>query len=73
MRPWSWQKATDFGRRSLVKTAIGRYKSIIGDPVSTVIEGDGRASRLNGENVHHGGFIGQDVQVTGKMKSRSFR
>ena len=27
----AWQKATDYGRRSLVETAFGRYKSIIGD------------------------------------------
>lgn len=27
----AWQKATDYGPRSLVETAIGRYKSIIGD------------------------------------------
>lgn len=27
----AWQKAHDYGRRSLVETAIGRYKSIIGD------------------------------------------
>ncbi len=26
----AWQKAHDYGRRSLVETAIGRYKSIIG-------------------------------------------
>ena len=26
----AWQKATDYGRRSLVETAIGRYKHIIG-------------------------------------------
>lgn len=25
-----WQAATDYGKRSLVETAIGRYKSIIG-------------------------------------------
>jgi hypothetical protein len=25
-----WQTATDYGKRSLVETAIGRYKSIIG-------------------------------------------
>ncbi len=25
-----WQKATGYGRRSLVETTIGRYKSIIG-------------------------------------------
>jgi len=27
----AWQKATDYGRRSMVETAFGRYKSIIGD------------------------------------------
>ncbi len=27
----AWQKAHDYGRRSLVETTIGRYKSIIGD------------------------------------------
>ncbi len=26
----AWQKATGYGRRSLVETAIGRYKHIIG-------------------------------------------
>ena len=26
-----WQAATDYGKRSLVETAIGRYKSMIGD------------------------------------------
>jgi hypothetical protein len=26
----AWQKATGYGRRSLVETAIGRYKSLIG-------------------------------------------
>jgi Transposase DDE domain len=26
----AWQKATGYGRRSLIETAIGRYKSIIG-------------------------------------------
>ena len=26
-----WQKAHDYGRRSLVETTMGRYKSIIGD------------------------------------------
>jgi hypothetical protein len=26
----AWQKATGYGRRSLVETAIGRYKAIIG-------------------------------------------
>ena len=26
----AWQKATGHGRRSLVETAIGRYKQIIG-------------------------------------------
>jgi hypothetical protein len=25
-----WQKATDYGRRALVETAMGRYKAIIG-------------------------------------------
>ena len=30
----AWQKATDYGRRSLVETAFGRYKSIIGDSLS---------------------------------------
>ncbi len=25
-----WQKATGYGRRSLVETAIGRYKHLIG-------------------------------------------
>lgn len=27
----AWQKAHDYGKRSLVETAIGRYKSFIGD------------------------------------------
>lgn len=27
----AWQKAHDYGRRSLVETTMGRYKSIIGD------------------------------------------
>ncbi|HVI21226.1 MAG TPA: hypothetical protein VM660_04155 [Bacillus sp. (in: firmicutes)] len=26
----AWQKATGYGRRSLVETAVGRYKAIIG-------------------------------------------
>jgi hypothetical protein len=26
----AWQKATDYGQRSLVETTMGRYKSIIG-------------------------------------------
>ena len=26
----AWQKATDYGRRSLVETAMGRYKALIG-------------------------------------------
>jgi hypothetical protein len=26
----AWQKATDYGRRSLVKTTLGRYKALIG-------------------------------------------
>ena len=26
----AWQKATGYGRRSLIETAIGRYKNIIG-------------------------------------------
>jgi len=26
----AWQKAMDYGRRSLVETAIGRYKHLIG-------------------------------------------
>ena len=26
----AWQKATGYGRRSLIETAIGRYKSMIG-------------------------------------------
>ena len=26
----AWQKATGYGRRSLIETAIGRYKSLIG-------------------------------------------
>ena len=30
----AWQKATGYGRRSLVKTAFGRYKSIIGNNLS---------------------------------------
>ncbi|MGI9508619.1 MAG: IS5 family transposase [Geminicoccaceae bacterium] len=30
----AWQKATDYGRRSLVETAIGRYKSVIGDSLN---------------------------------------
>ena len=30
----AWQKATDYGRRSLVETAFGRYKTIIGDSLS---------------------------------------
>ena len=34
-----WQKATDYGRRSLVKTAFGRYKSIIGDSLSARDDG----------------------------------
>ena len=25
-----WQVSTDYGKRSLVETAVGRYKSIIG-------------------------------------------
>jgi hypothetical protein len=27
----AWQKAHDYGRRMLVETTMGRYKSIIGD------------------------------------------
>ena len=27
---WAWQKATDYGRRSLVETTMGRYKALIG-------------------------------------------
>ena len=30
----AWQKATGYGRRSLVETAFGRYKSIIADSIS---------------------------------------
>ncbi|MGI9437536.1 MAG: hypothetical protein ACR2Q4_22365 [Geminicoccaceae bacterium] len=30
----AWQKTTDYGRRSLVETAFGRYKSIIGDSLT---------------------------------------
>lgn len=30
----AWQKATGYGRRSLVETTFGRYKSIIGDCMS---------------------------------------
>ncbi len=26
----AWQRATDYGRRSLAETAVGRYKAIIG-------------------------------------------
>jgi hypothetical protein len=26
----AWQKATDYGRRSLVETTMGRYKALIG-------------------------------------------
>ena len=35
----AWQKATDYGRRSLVETAFGRYKSIIGDSLSARDDG----------------------------------
>lgn len=30
----AWQKVTDYGRRSLVETAFGRYRSIIGNGLS---------------------------------------
>ena len=30
----AWQKATNYGRRSLVETTFGRYKSIIGDSLA---------------------------------------
>jgi hypothetical protein len=33
----AWQKATGYGRRSLVETAIGRYKAIIGPKLHTRI------------------------------------
>jgi len=36
----AWQNATDYGRRSLVETAFGRYKSIIGDSLSARDEDD---------------------------------
>jgi hypothetical protein len=26
----AWQKATDYGKRSLVETTMGRYKALIG-------------------------------------------
>jgi hypothetical protein len=26
----AWQKATDYGRRSLAETAVGRYEAMIG-------------------------------------------
>ncbi len=26
----AWQKATDYGKRSLVETTMGRYKAVIG-------------------------------------------
>lgn len=28
--PLAWQKATDYGQRSLVETTMGRYKALIG-------------------------------------------
>src|ERR1700676_2307994 len=28
--PLAWQKATDYGKRSLVETTMGRYKALIG-------------------------------------------
>jgi hypothetical protein len=42
----AWQKATGYGRRSLVETAIGRYKAIIGPklhaPILPAQQGEAR-------------------------------
>jgi hypothetical protein len=51
----AWQKATGYGRRSLVETAIGRYKHIIGSTL--------RARSNDGQ----GGEAAITVQVLNRM------
>ncbi len=51
----AWQKATGYGRRSLVETAIGRYKHIIGPKL--------RARSSDGQQ----GEIAIAVQVLNRM------
>jgi hypothetical protein len=51
----AWQKATGYGRRSLVETAIGRYKHIIGSTL--------RARSTDGQ----GGEAAITVQVLNRM------
>jgi len=41
----AWQKATGYGRRSLVETTLGRYKSIIGDSLN-VRDDDARVTEV---------------------------
>ena len=51
----AWQKATGYGRRSLVETAIGRYKHIVGPTL--------RARSTDGQ----GGEVAIAVQVLNRM------
>ena len=41
----AWQKTTGYGRRSLVETAIGRYKHIIGSTLRAR-SNDGQAGEV---------------------------
>ena len=51
----AWQKATGYGRRSLVQTAIGRYKHIIAPKL--------RARSSNGQQ----GEVAIAIQVLNRM------
>jgi transposase len=51
----AWQKATGYGRRSLVETATGRYKHIVGPTL--------RARSIDGQ----GGEVAIAVQVLNRM------
>ena len=51
----AWRRATDYGRRSLAETAVGRYKAIIGPKL--------RARGLPAQR----GEAGIDVEVLNRM------
>jgi hypothetical protein len=51
----AWQKTTGYGRRSLVETAIGRYKHIIGSTLrarSNEGQGGEAANHRSGPQPH---------------------
>ncbi len=41
----AWQKATDYGERSLIETTIGRYKALIGPRLQLAVSTLGRPRR----------------------------